>query len=137
MVLVRTLDEQALLEHILDASKPSLPDQAGALHWLLFTPFRYPPLPHGSRFRSGQDAGVFYAADELRTACAELGYWRWRFLADSELLQIGPLQQTVFETMLAGKSIDLRVPPFDRERASWTAASDYGPCQDIARKAQF
>ena len=51
------------------------------LHWLLFTPFRYPPPPGGSRFRGPNDPGVFYGADEIRTACAELGYWRWRHLA--------------------------------------------------------
>ena len=60
--------------------KPPVPAGARTLHYLLFTPFRYPPPPGGSRFRGPNDPGVFYGADEVRTACAELGYWRWRHL---------------------------------------------------------
>jgi hypothetical protein len=120
MVLVDTLDEQALLESLLEASKPPLPDAMRSLHWLLFTPFRYPPLPSGSRFRGPAEPGVFYGADERRTACAELGYWRWRFLNDSPALDaLGPIAQTLFLTPVAGRGIDLRLPPFDAMRAAW------------------
>ena len=78
--LVDSNAEQALLEDILEASKPRAPASAAGLDYLLATPFRYPPWGRGSRFRSAADPGVFYAADERRTACAELGYWRWRFV---------------------------------------------------------
>ena len=71
MALVDSLDEQQLLERILDDAKPPVPMAARKLHWLLFTPFRYPPPPRGSRFRGPNDPGVFYGADEIRTACAE------------------------------------------------------------------
>ena len=75
MVLVDTLDEQALLEHILDDSKPGLEAAAQReLHYLLFTPFRYPPLPRGSRFRAPGEPGVFYGADAVRTVTS-LGAW--------------------------------------------------------------
>ena len=75
--LVDTLPEQAQLEQLLETSKPPLPETAQLQHYLLVTPFRYAPRhPGGSRFRSALDAGVFYGADERRTACAELGYWR-------------------------------------------------------------
>ena len=41
--LVDSADEQALLEELIDGAKP--PDLTrGRLHYLLFTPFRYPPL---------------------------------------------------------------------------------------------
>ena len=43
--LVRTLAEQALLEDLIEASKPPLPATGHGLHYLLATPFRYPPLP--------------------------------------------------------------------------------------------
>ena len=86
MSLVDSLAEQAQLEALLDASKPPIPAAALGLHWLLFTPFRYPTSRHGSRFRRPYDPGVFYAAYERSTACAELGYWRWRFLAESPAL---------------------------------------------------
>ena len=36
---------QALLEDILDETKPRLPPEVEGLHWLLATPFRYWPLP--------------------------------------------------------------------------------------------
>jgi hypothetical protein len=137
MVLVDTLDEQALLESLLDASKPPLPDAMRSLHWLLFTPFRYPPLPSGSRFRGPAEPGVFYGADERRTACAELGYWRWRFLNDSPALDtLGPMAQTLFLTPVAGLGIDLRLPPFDAMRAAWMHPTDYSACQALARQAR-
>jgi hypothetical protein len=137
MVLVDTLDEQALLESLLDASKPPLPDAMRSLHWLLFTPFRYPPLPSGSRFRGPAEPGVFYGADERRTACAELGYWRWRFLNDSPALDtLGPMAQTLFLTPVAGLGIDLRLPPFDAMRAAWMHRTDYSACQALARQAR-
>lgn len=137
MVLVDTLDEQALLERLLEESKPPIPDEQRNLHWLLFTPFRYPPLPSGSRFRGPTDPGVFYGAELQRTACAELGYWRWRLLMDSpELDAIGPMQQTLFLTPVRALSIDLRHPPLSRQRKLWTDPSDYSPCQELARKAR-
>ena len=80
--LVDTLDEQRVLEDILESTKPAVPAAAAKLDYLLFTPFRY-PSPVASRFRALGDPGVFYGAESVRTACAELGYWRWRFLTDS------------------------------------------------------
>lgn len=137
MVLVDSVDEQALLEHLLDASKPPLPTEQRSLHWLLFTPFRYPPLPSGSRFRAPNDPGVFYAADERRSACAELGYWRWRLLLDSPALNaIEPMPQTVFKTPLHGSAIDLRQQPYATERARWTHPRDYQACQNLAQQAR-
>jgi hypothetical protein len=138
MVLVDTLDEQALLESLLDQSKPPLDDTLRRLHWLLFTPFRYPPLPSGSRFRGPAEPGVFYGADERRTACAELGYWRWRFLMDSPALDaIGPIPQTLFRTPVTGRGIDLRMPPFDARREDWTDPANYAACQALARDARL
>lgn len=137
MVLVDTLDEQALLEQLLEQSKPALPETPGSLHWLLFTPFRYPPLPSGSRFRSPTDPGVFYGADTRATACAELGYWRWRLLMDSpDLDYIEPLLQTLFQTPVRGATIDLREPPFSARRQHWIDALDYTECQALARRAR-
>lgn len=139
MALVDTLDEQHTLERLLDASKPPLPEGAARLHYLLFTPFRYAPPPGGSRFRGPTDPGVFYGADEVRTACAELGYWRWRHLLDSPALAAMPTRpQTVFRAKLDAPAVDLRQPPFARDRRTWTDPSDYAGCQRfgvIARQA--
>ena len=50
--LVDSAEEQALLESVLEKSKPTLPadPEFAGLHFLLTTSFRYPPLRHGSRF---------------------------------------------------------------------------------------
>lgn len=48
--LVDDLQEQALLEEMLDDAKPRRRPGTEGLHYLLATPFRYPPLRHGSRF---------------------------------------------------------------------------------------
>lgn len=137
MALVDSLAEQHALERILDEGKPPVPPGAARLHYLLFTPFRYPPPPGGSRFRGPVDPGVFYAAEEVRTACAELGYWRWRHLCDSPGIDAMPTKpQTVFRAKVAGVSVDLRKPPFDADRARWTDPADYGACQAFGRAAR-
>lgn len=138
MALVDTLAEQALLEDLLEQSKPPPTAPTQQLHWLLFTPFRYPPLPSGSRFRGPTEPGVFYGAETQQAACAELGYWRWRFLQDSPALDaIDPVQQTLFKTTVAGSAIDVREPPLSARRDEWMHPTDYGACQALARQARL
>jgi hypothetical protein len=136
--LVDTLAEQAQLESLLEASKPAPPPQAASRHYLLTTPFRYPSMhPGGSRFRAATDPGVFYGADELRTAAAELGYWRWRFLMDSPALdRLMPMPQTLFQVGVAGAALDLSQPPLAVDAPKWTARSDYTSCQQLAASAR-
>ena len=137
MVLADTLDEQELLERLLETSKPPLPRGCDGLHWLLFTPFRYPPPPSGSRFRGPLDPGVFYGADEVRTACAELGYWRWHFLmACPGLATLDPRQQTVFQVSVDCLAVDLRQPPFAVDREQWTSPANYKATQTFAQVAR-
>ncbi len=137
MVLVDTAAEQELLEELIESTKPVPPPGSEHLHYLLFTPFRYPPFDRGSRFRGPSDPGVFYGAEAIRTACAELGYWRWRFVTDSPALAgLEPKPQTVFAVAVRGTAIDLRRPPYVRRRKVWTDPVDYGPCQALAREAR-
>jgi hypothetical protein len=134
--LVGSLEEQAVLEGILDGSKPALPNNAKDLHYLLATPFRY-ASPIGSRFRAPTDAGVWYGAEKERTACAELGFWRWRFLRDSAgIHSLGPAPQTVFRAAIDGRMVDLTRAPFKRAHASWTDPNDYSACQRFAQVAR-
>ena len=133
--LVANIQEQLLLEGLLDRSKPPLPSDAGDLHYLLATPFRY-SSPIGSRFRLPAEWGIWYGAEAQRTACAELGFWRWRFLIDSDGLEtLGPSPQTVFRAGIDGQLVDLTQSPFKRARAEWTHSSNYGPAQAFARVA--
>jgi hypothetical protein len=134
--LVGSVEEQGVLESILESSKPALPAGAAGLHFLLATPFRY-TSPIGSRFRAPSDPGVWYGAEREHTACAELGFWRWRFLSDSAGLEsLGPCAQTVFRAGIDGQMIDLTGLPFQRSRSDWTHPRDYRATQNFARVAR-
>jgi hypothetical protein len=135
--LVDTLAEQAQLEALLEGSKPPLPKDADALHYLVATPFRY-RSPHGSRFRAPGEPGVWYGAKELHTACAEVAYWRWRFLMDSAGLREGALvtEHTLFQAQVRGRAIDLTRPPWSAAAATWSDPDDHGPCQALGRAAR-
>jgi RES domain len=134
--LVANVQEQLVLERLLDQSKPPLPAETAELHYLLATPFRY-SSPIGSRFRAPADSGIWYGAEAQRTACAELGFWRWRFLMDTLALEsLGPSPQTVFRAGIDGRLVDLTEAPFKKARAEWTHPNDYGPTQAFARTAR-
>ena len=84
MKLVDTLDEQALLEDELEATKPPLPPACVHLDYLLATPFRYGRYPGNSRFRrEGYSPGVFYASEKVETAVAETAFYRLLFFVES------------------------------------------------------
>lgn len=137
MKLVDTQGEQDLLESLLDTGKPALPAGTEALDYLLATPFRYPPRRGGSRFRGEHDPGVFYGAQSVRTAGAELGYWRWRFLRDAVGLErLEPVAHTAFRVEIAAPVVDLQRPPFARDAAAWQHPSHYDPTQRFARVAR-
>jgi hypothetical protein len=134
--LVGNAREQLVLERILEASKPAIPAEAASLHYLLYTPFRY-PAPLGSRFRAPTDPGVWYGAEAVRTACAELGFWRWRFLTESEGLDsLGPAPQTVLRAGIDTKSVDLTRGAFLRDRAAWSHRTNYHATQALAALAR-
>jgi hypothetical protein len=65
---------------MIDAAKPPVPAEATALHYLLSTPFRYPPLAHGSRFATRFERGIWYGEASRRTAFAETAFYRFLFL---------------------------------------------------------
>lgn len=76
--LVESEEEHALLEAIIERGKP--PQRAPELDYLLKTPFRYPPLPHGSRFGRAYEPGLFYGSLEERTCLGESAYYQLAFL---------------------------------------------------------
>jgi hypothetical protein len=134
MKLVDNCDEQDLLESLLESSKPPQPDGTAGLDYLLATPFRYDPKRVGSRFRAVTDPGVFYGAESVRTAGAELGCWRWRFLKDAvNLERLEPVAHTAFRVEVATPVVDLRRPPFDVDATIWQHPTDYAPTQQLAR----
>lgn len=137
MKIVDDSAEQDVLELLLETSKPPRPASVHALDPLLATPFRYDSRRGGSRFRGATDPGVFYGAESVRTACAELGYWRWKFLQDAvDLERIEPVAHTAFRVRLATAVVDLREPPFAADLNAWRHPTDYGATQALARVAR-
>ena len=133
--LVDTLDEQRLLEELIDRYKPALPKQPGVsqLHFLLFTPFRYPPLRHGSRFGRREEPGIWYGSEQLRTAFAEKAYYRFVFLSGPKV-DLSPItvEQTAFVAEVESrKAIDLSRAPFDAHRAAISSKTSYQASQAL------
>ena len=136
--IVDTRAEQELLEEILEEGKPPVPKEAAELDYLLFSPFRYGTRPpSGSRFRAISDPAVFYCAETVRTAAAEVGYWRWRFLQDTAgLTRLQPCTFTAFRVPIKTICIDLRKSPFDTDSAAWRHPTDYSATQNFGRIAR-
>jgi hypothetical protein len=130
--LVDSAEEQALLEEMIERVKP--PDfTGGRLHYLLFTPFRYPPLPHGSRFGTRNERGIWYGSEDRRTAFAEVAYYRLIFLEGTHA-SLGTVETplTAFTVrMRTAKGIDLVKAPFDTERRAIASPSSYTSTQAL------
>jgi hypothetical protein len=137
MKLVDTHEEQDILDKLLDQQLRKLPEIFQELDPLLAAPFRAHPLRTGSRFRAVTDPGVFYGAIKVDTACAEQGYWRWKFLQDApELVDIKPVAHTAFQADIATLAIDVREAPFMRDAAQWNHKTSYSATQALAWSAR-
>jgi hypothetical protein len=139
--LVDSLAEQDALEHLIEASKPAIPAECRHLDPLLATPFRYGAVyPSGSRFRrAGRTPGVFYAAERVETAVAEMAFYRLLFYAESPGTPPpqNATEYTAFAVRLAtDRAIDLTVPPLSDAAAVWTDPVNYAPCQALADAAR-
>lgn len=132
--LVRSLDRQALLEAMLEATKPRLRKGTEALHYLLATPFRYPPLKHGSRFGTRSEPSLFYGSLETRTVLAEAAYYRfvfWFGMATPPLAKIDT-QHTLFAAAYrTARGLRLQAPPFAAHRAAINSPSAYRASQAL------
>jgi hypothetical protein len=140
MKLTDTLEEQQLLEELIEASKPPMPAACRSLDYLLSAPFRYRPYPHGSRFRrANQPEGVYYAADAVETAVAEVAFYRLLFFAESSGTPWpeNPAEYTAFSARFAvERGIDLTAAPYAAQAETWSQPTDYGPCQALADAAR-
>ncbi|TCT05511.1 RES family NAD+ phosphorylase [Aquabacter spiritensis] len=139
--LTDTLAEQALLEDLIEDTKPAIPPACRHLDFLLATPFRYgAPYPHGSRFRrAGRTPGVYYASETCATAVAEMAFYRLLFFADSPRTPwpANAAEFTAFSAALATERLlDLTEPPLSADAEIWTDRTDYGGCQAFADAAR-
>ena len=133
--LVDTAAEQALLEELIERAKPPVPPEPGfeGLHYLLATPFRYPPLPHGSRFGTRTERGVWYGADALPTALAEAAYYRLVFL-DGTDAEIEPIlvDLSAFRVRVRTQAgVDLIRAPFAEHGAEISSPASYAAAQAL------
>lgn len=134
--LVDSIDEQIILEELIETSKPMNDQpQLNQWHYLLFTPFRYPPLQYGSRFGTRLEPSLWYGSSELETAMAEKAFYQFNFLrasdADYGIVQI-PL--TAFSTQIkTSKGVNLTVAPFATYSAIISSPTDYRASQQLGK----
>lgn len=132
--LVSSLARQAVLEDLLERTKPPLrPDTAG-LHYLLATPFRYPPLPWGSRFGTRAEPSLFYGSLATSTVLWEAAYYRLVFWHGMKTPPPAKLdtQHTLFGAAYETKAgLRLQDAPFSEHRAALTAPADYRASQAL------
>lgn len=138
MKLVSSAAEQAILEELLDVTKPPVPDDCAHLHYLQFTPFRY-PARHATRFRlQGDRRGVFYASATVKTCATEVAFYKVLFFLESPETKppSQPFEMTAFSTLLQTKSC------FDLSRAEKSLQQacedfvDYTPCHRVAKEVR-
>lgn len=140
--LVDTLEEHDFLEELLEDSKPSIIKHTD---YLIFTPFRYPPLKYGSRFGHAYEPSLWYGSVELETAFAEVAYYRLQFFDDTEApLDYVEIPMTAFQTLLSTqRGIDLSLAPFSdhtgaiSSRHSYTASQTLGTAMREAQVEAF
>lgn len=141
---VDTLSEQAVLEELLDNVKPPVPDNCTHLDYLLFTPFRYPPLTWGSRFGKTYEPSLFYGGCSIAATLAEAAYYRLLHL--TSMLGTPPKSSlrsahSIFSVHYAtGRGVLLQYFPFDNYQAQLAHRSSYSAAQGLGadmRKANI
>jgi hypothetical protein len=135
--LVDSDEEQQILEDLLERAKP--PVRTGepfdGLHYLLATPFRYPPLNHGSRFGTRAEPSLWYGSRELRTCFAETAYYRLLFLEGSAA-GIEPLETEVTAFQVSyrtAKGVDFSTGALAGHRRAISSPTSYAAPQEAGR----
>lgn len=133
--LVDSDEEQRHLEEILDKSKPptSTRNSRGKLHYLLYTPFRYPPLRSGSRFHTRLEQSIFYGSEELITSLAEVAYSRFSFMQHTEaVFKPTQIPFTHFVVKIkSSKAVLLSNEPFHKHRDKISHPTSYAYSQPL------
>jgi len=127
--LVGSDHEQWLLEELIEIAKPPAVDEA--LHYLLSTPFRYPPLRHGSRFGTRWEPGIWYGSETIDAAFAEVAYYRLLFLdgTDADLGTIETELSAFQASVETRRGLDLSARSFDAWRGTLESKTSYAGTQ--------
>lgn len=125
--LVDTHEEHDILEDLLESSKPNVNAEIYRnYHYLLFTPFRYPPLKHGSRFGREFEPSLWYGSLKVETALYEFAYYKLLFLQHTTAQLKLELILSAFSVKASSdKSIDLTKKPFDQYRNEISSPNNY------------
>ena len=140
MKLTDSLAEQAILENLIEETKPQAPADCDRLHYLLMTPFRYSSAnPWGSRFRRpNAPEGVFYAAEHPETAITEMSFHRLLFFAESPRTPWprNAGEYTAFAVEFRSEhALDMTIAPF-RDNARIFDPANYDAGQAFADEAR-
>jgi hypothetical protein len=131
--IVSSLEKQALLEDLLEESKPKLRAKTQKLHYLLSTPFRYPPLKHGSRFGSRLELSLLYGGLSRDAVFAESAYYRFLFVS-AIVADISRFvtEHTFFEASYqTKKGIQLQSEPFNTYKTKLISKDKYHHTQKL------
>ncbi|MBB5210607.1 RES family NAD+ phosphorylase [Microbulbifer hydrolyticus] len=132
--LVDSLQKQEVLENLLEQSKPARLPGSEDLHYLLATPFRYPPLPWGSRFGGTAESGIFYGSKTITTVLSEAAYYRLLFLGDMEVspaAAVTSYHQVFSAKYCADPGVRLQSESWQQHWPHLTHPSEYTFCQQL------
>lgn len=133
--IVDSLEEQAILESLLEATKPPVIEDSEHLHYLFSTPFRYPPLKHGSRFGSRFVPSLLYGSKTVETVLIECSYYR--FLFWTGMSEPPKSKKFITEhTLFAGRyyseqGLQLQNKPFNAHSKSLRDVANYTATQEL------
>lgn len=135
--LVDSLAEQEVLEGLIEGQKPPLPSDPSfeRLHYLLATPFRYPPLRWGSRFGTRFERGLWYGSRAVTTALAEVAYYRLLFLEGTAArIEHVATEHSAFTADVRTRvGVDLTRPRFRRWHGEIFSPTSYAASQSLGR----
>jgi len=132
--LVNNVYEQGVLEDLIESTKSPLLEDTCSLHYLLTTPFRYPPLKYGSRFGTTFEQGIFYGSLHINTALSETAYYRFVYMLGPETPYQHPIsnQYSSFSVKVrSDRGIFLDQPPFSKYEATLISPSSYIETQQL------
>lgn len=133
--IVDTDNEQSVLEEVLEAAKPPVPEPCQHLDYQFWSPFRYGRYPRASRFRrAGPTPGVWYGSEKVLTAVAESIWGSLTFFAASPDTPMPrwPVEHTaVMADIRVSSSVDLTQGAL-ADQGRWSDPDDYSDCLKLA-----
>lgn len=129
--------EHELLEALIERSKPG--ELNANVHYLLGTPFRYPPLLFGSRFGSRSERWIFYASLDVDTCLRECSYYRFLLLFDMDVPPPNPIaaEHTMFSVELeSNRCVNLGADTWNAYRDELCSVQSYRFTQQVGAAAR-